>query len=66
MAVVEFVAAAEVDPVYLDAAYYALPDGAVEKLYTLFDEAVQRAGTCAPRRWRESTRLSAIPGANWR
>ena len=44
MEVVEFVAAAEVDPVYLDTSYYVLPDGAVEKPYTLLNEALRRAG----------------------
>ena len=39
MEVLEFVAASEVDPVYLDASYYVMPDGAVEKPYTLLYEA---------------------------
>ena len=51
MEVVEFVAAAEVDPVYLDASYYVMPDGAVEKPYTLLYEALQRAGYAALAQW---------------
>ena len=51
MDVVEFVAAAEVDPVYLDASYYVLPDGAVEKPYTLLYEALRHAGYAALAQW---------------
>jgi DNA end-binding protein Ku len=51
MDVVEFVAAAEVDPVYLDASYYVMPDGAVEKPYTLLYEALRRAGYAALAQW---------------
>jgi len=49
MEVLEFVAAAEVDPVYLDASYYVMPDGAVEKPYTLLYEALRRSGYAADR-----------------
>jgi Ku protein len=51
MEVVEFVAAAEVDPVYLDASYYVVPDGAVEKPYTLLYEALRRSGYAALAQW---------------
>jgi DNA end-binding protein Ku len=51
MEVQEFVAAAEVDPVYLDASYYVLPDGAVEKPYTLLYEALRRSGYAALAQW---------------
>ena len=47
MEVLEFVAAAEVDAVYLDASYYVMPDGAVEKPYTLLYEALRRSGYAA-------------------
>jgi DNA end-binding protein Ku len=51
MEVQEFVPAAEIDPVYLDASYYVLPDGAVEKPYTLFYEALRRSGYTALAQW---------------
>jgi DNA end-binding protein Ku len=51
MEVLEFVAATEVDPVYLDASYYAMPAGAVEKPYTLLYEALRRAGYAALAQW---------------
>ena len=51
MEVVEFVATSEVDPVYLDASYYVLPDGAVEKPYTLLYEALRRARYAALAQW---------------
>ena len=51
MEVVEFVAAAEVDPVYLDASYYVQPDGAVERPYTLLFEALRRAEYAALAQW---------------
>ena len=34
MEVLEFVAIAEIDPVYLDASYYVVPDGSLEKPIT--------------------------------
>ena len=51
MEVLEFVVAAEVDPVYLDASYYVMPDGAVEKPYTLLYEALRRSGYAALAQW---------------
>ena len=51
MEVLEFVVGAEVDPVYLDASYYVMPDGAVEKPYTLLYEALRRSGYAALAQW---------------
>ena len=56
MEVLEFVAAAEVDPVYLDASYYVMPDGAVEKPYTLLYEALRRTGYAALAQWTVHSR----------
>ncbi len=44
MEILEFVKAAEVDPVYLDASYYAAPDEAGERPYALLFEALRRTG----------------------
>jgi DNA end-binding protein Ku len=44
MEVLEFVPEAEVDPVYLDASYYVVPERAGEKPYTLLYEALRRCG----------------------
>jgi DNA end-binding protein Ku len=44
MEVLEFVPAAEVDPVYLDASYYVVPERAGEKPYTLLYEALRQSG----------------------
>ena len=44
MEVLEFVPQAEVDPVYLDASYYVVPEQAGEKPYTLLYEALRRSG----------------------
>ena len=44
MEVLEFVPEAEVDPVYLDASYYVVPERAGEKPYTLLYEALRRSG----------------------
>jgi DNA end-binding protein Ku len=44
MEVLEFVPAAAVDPVYLDASYYVVPEGAGEKPYALLFEALRRSG----------------------
>jgi DNA end-binding protein Ku len=51
MEVLEFVAAAEVDPVFLDASYYVMPDGAVEKPYTLLYEALRKSRYAAIAQW---------------
>ena len=51
MEVQEFVPGAEIDPVYLDASYYVIPDGAVEKPYTLLYEALRRSGYAALAQW---------------
>jgi DNA end-binding protein Ku len=44
MEVLEFVPQAEVDPVFLDASYYVVPERAGEKPYTLLYEALRRSG----------------------
>ena len=44
MEVLEFVPQAEVDPVYLDASYYVVPERAGEKPNTLLYEALRRSG----------------------
>ena len=51
MDVLEFVALDEVDPVYLDASYYVVPDGEVEKPYTLLYEALRRTSYAAIAQW---------------
>src|SRR5215472_16733189 len=51
MEVLEFVAAGEIDPVYLDASYYVRPEGAVEKPYTLLYEALRRSSYAALAQW---------------
>jgi DNA end-binding protein Ku len=51
MEVLEFVTATEVDPIFLDASYYVLPDGAVEKPYTILFEALRRTGYAALAQW---------------
>jgi DNA end-binding protein Ku len=50
MEVLEFVPQAEVDPVYLDASYYVVPERAGEKPYTLLYEALRRSGYAASSR----------------
>jgi DNA end-binding protein Ku len=47
----EFVSAVEVDPVYLDASYYIVPEAAGEKPYTLLYEAMRRSGYAALAQW---------------
>lgn len=44
MEVLEFVPLAAVDPVYLDASYYVVPETAGEKPYALLFEALRRSG----------------------
>ena len=51
MEVLEFVPLREIDPVYLDASYYVVPDGTVEKPYTLLFEAMRRSGYAALAQW---------------
>ena len=51
MEVREFVPAAEVDPVYLDASYYVVPEPAGEKAYTLLYEALRRSSYAALAQW---------------
>jgi DNA end-binding protein Ku len=44
MEVLEFVKAAEVDPVYLDASYYVVPESGGERPYTLLLQAMRQSG----------------------
>ena len=44
MELLEFVKAADVDPVYLDSSYYVAPDEGGEKPYALLFEALRRTG----------------------
>ena len=56
MEVLEFVAAAEVDPVYLDTSYYILPETAGLRPYTLLFEAMRRGGVVALAQWTAHNR----------
>jgi DNA end-binding protein Ku len=49
--VIEFVPAAEVDPVYLDASYYVMPEGAGHRPYTLLLHAMRQTGYVALAQW---------------
>jgi len=51
MEVREFVPAAELDPVYLDASYYVAPQNGGEKPYALLFEALRRSGYAALAQW---------------
>ena len=42
--ILDFVHAGDVDPIYLEASYYLLPEQAGEKPYTLLFEAMRRSG----------------------
>ena len=44
MEVLEFVKAAEVDPVYLDASYYVVPESGGERPYALLLQAMRQSG----------------------
>ena len=67
MEVLEFVAAAEIDPVYLDASYYVILDGAVEKPYTLLYEVLRRSGYAALAQWTLHSRehLVLLRSGRW-
>jgi DNA end-binding protein Ku len=56
MEMLEFVSAAEVDPVYLDASYYVLPEAAGVRPYTLLFEAMRRRGMVALAQWTAHNR----------
>jgi len=56
MEVREFVPTAEIDPVYLDASYYVVPETAGEKPYTLLFEALRRSGHAAVAQWTSHSR----------
>lgn len=47
MDVLQFVKADDLDPVYLDKSYHAVPDGDVTKPYALFRDAMQQRGQYA-------------------
>jgi DNA end-binding protein Ku len=51
MEILEFVPAAEVDPVYLDASYYVVPEGAGHRPYTLLFHAMRQTGYVALAQW---------------
>jgi DNA end-binding protein Ku len=56
MEVLEFVPAAEVDPVYLDASYYVLPEAAGLRPYTLLLAAMRQRGMVALAQWTAHNR----------
>jgi DNA end-binding protein Ku len=56
MEVLEFVPAAEVDPVYLDASYYVLPEAAGVRPYTLLFAAMRQCGMVALAQWTAHNR----------
>ncbi|MFN7975810.1 MAG: Ku protein [Acidobacteriota bacterium] len=49
--IVEFVPAAQVDPVYFDKAYYLGPDKGGDRAYALLGEAMRKTGRSALARW---------------
>lgn len=51
MELLEFVPLAEIDPVYLDASYYVLPEVAGERPYTLLFEVLRRTGSVGLAQW---------------
>jgi DNA end-binding protein Ku len=56
MEVLEFVPGAEVDPVYLDASYYVLPEAAGVRPYTLLLAAMRHRGMVALAQWTAHNR----------
>jgi DNA end-binding protein Ku len=54
--VLEFVPAAEVDPVYLCTSYYVAPEPAARKPYTLLPAALRRRGHVAVAQWTAHSR----------
>ena len=58
MEVLEFVPAGEVDPLYLDASYYVVPEASGEKPYTMLYEAPRRSG------WHQGFRSSGLTRVN--
>jgi len=51
MEVLEFVPAAAVDAVYLDASYYVVPEAAGQRPYALLWEALRQSGSVALAQW---------------
>ena len=49
--VIEFVPVSEVDPLYLDASYYVVPEGAGHRPYTLLFHTMRRTGYVALAQW---------------
>ncbi len=47
MEILEFVKAADVDPIYLESSYYVAPDEGGEKAYALLFTALKESGFCA-------------------
>jgi DNA end-binding protein Ku len=56
MEVLEFVPAAEVDPVYLDASYYVVPEAAGLRPYTLLFQTMRQSGAVALAQWTAHNR----------
>jgi DNA end-binding protein Ku len=67
MEVLELVPSAEVDPVYLDAFYYVVPEGAGHKPYTLLFHAMRQTGHVALAQWTVHNRehLVLIRPGRW-
>jgi DNA end-binding protein Ku len=67
MEVLQFVPAAQVDPVYLDASYYVVPEAAGQLPYTLLFQALRRSGYVAIAQWTAHNREHMVllrPGRN--
>jgi Ku protein len=56
MDVLQFVPAAQVDPVYLDASYYVVPEAAGQRPYTLLFQALSKSGYVAIAQWTAHNR----------
>jgi DNA end-binding protein Ku len=56
MEVLQFVPAAQVDPVYLDTSYYVVPEAAGQRPYTLLFYALKQSGHVAMAQWTAHNR----------
>lgn len=56
MEVLQFVLVAEIDPVYLDASYYVVPEAAGQRPYTLLFHALRTSGYVALAQWTAHSR----------
>jgi DNA end-binding protein Ku len=67
MEVLQFVPAAEVDPVYLDTSYYVVPEGAGHRPYTLLFQTMRQTGYVALAQWTMHNRehLVLIRPGRW-